>query len=518
MKNTERKSSFLLRLIVGVFLAILAAFFIRPTGDTTAFYEFYFGLFIVFMAGTLFFCFLANKSVVSLKKFSKEFTANNGKYSALNSSNKKINEICDAYKNSFLISGDEDYHKTRANSDLYFGSESWLQDTSYLPIQSFLKIIPGTFIGFGILGTFIGFAGGLTSINIGDYQDTQNLLSGVQNLLDNLKYAFNTSIVGVFGSMFLNFFMIHPLFNRLDHISKEFCDYLDKQFYVTEVDAMAIRDENNNSIPFPVTLNTILSKLEGVSSNINQMGLTIANQVGSEINKSVKETLDKTIEQIIRTEIEKLKEEMNSSIKLLEECQTHLQNAPQKLKDASNLMENSTKNSFEIFEKFNNEIVDIKNAISLMPNDFKNVNDSLNTTIDKLSENQKTLATALAESTDAFSKTTEISESLSRSYREQSEKIEYMISRFTDVLSEYQETSKESKILLEGFNGLDEQIAKIFERINENTQNYGKIVGTSLENYFKNFQDATKDISKQFADSTVALSEEVRRLNGATKA
>ena len=512
---SKRKSSFALRLILGIVLAIFASLFIAPSVSSDVFYFVYFVLFVAFVAGTLLCCILANKTIKALSKFFEEIKEKNGKFSSLTSENSKIDKICVAYKESFLESGDDDYHKTRSNSDLYFGSETWMQDFNYLPIHSFLKIIPGTFIGFGILGTFIGFAGGLSSINI---SDSQSLLNGVQNLLDNLKYAFNTSIVGVLGSMFLNFFMIQPIFNRLDHTSKEFCDYLDSKFYVTEVDALSIIDENNRMIPFPVALNTILTKLEGVSSNINQMGLTIANQVGSEINKTVKDTLDKTIEQIIKAEIEKLKTEMNGSIKILEECQTHLQNAPQKLKDASNLMENSAKNSLEVFEKFNEEIQGIKNAISLMPDDFRNVNQSLNSTVDKLSENQKTLALALSDSTEAFSKTTEISDSLSRSYREQSEKIEQMISRFTDVLEEYRETSKASKELLQGYKGMDEEIAKIFGQINENTQNYGKIVAESLENYFKGFEEATKDISKQFADSTLALSEEVRRLNGATKA
>ena len=184
-------------------------------------------------------------------------------------------------------------------------------------------------------------------------------MSGVQQLLDGLRNAFNTSIVGVLASMFLNFFLIHPLFNKLDRISKDLCDNLDMHFYVTEVDAMAIIDEHNQKKPFPVVLTEILTRLEGVSSNINQMGLTIGNQVTT----SVKETLDKTIEKIIKAEIEKLKEEMNSSIELLKECQTTLQNAPQKLKEAAINMENSSKNSAEVFAKFSDDIIDIKNLL-----------------------------------------------------------------------------------------------------------------------------------------------------------
>lgn len=516
-ENSNHKSeimnypvAFIAKFALAVVLSIFAVKYMFPADNSDVFYNFYLGLFIVFDIGVLLcYCF-ANRSLLLLKNLAKCVMDNNGKYSSLDSKNKQVSGICNAYKKSFLVNDDEDYHRTRANSDLYFGSETWLQDTNQFPIQAFLKIIPGTFIGFGILGTFIGFAGGLSSINI---SDSQSLLNSVQQLLSGLRNAFNTSIVGILASMFCNFVLIHPLFNKLDSASKNFCDYLDNKFYVTEVDAMAIVDENNNKIPFPVVLTQILSRLEGVSSNINEMGLTI----GDQVTKSVKETLDKTIEKIIKEEIEKLKTDLKSSIKLLEECQATLQNAPQHLKEASINLENSSKNSSAVFDQFCENLIDIKNSLALLPKDFNSVNSSLGLTITKLSENQNMLSEALSESASAFEKTKEISQSLSDSYDEQSRKINESISRFSDILMEYKETSKESQELLAGYKGLDEQISKVFLNINENTESYSKIVADSLEKYLKGFRDATKDVSKQFADATLALSEEVRRLNGSSK-
>ncbi len=501
---------FIVKFVFAVVISIFAIKYMFPSDNSDAFYNFYLGLFVIFDIGVLSCYCLANRSLILLKNFSKKVMDNNGRYSSLDSEKKQVNDVCNAYKKSFLVNDDEDYHKTRANSDLYFGSETWLQDTNQFPIQAFLKIIPGTFIGFGILGTFIGFAGGLSSINI---SDSQSLLNSVQQLLGGLRNAFNTSIVGILSSMFCSFVLIHPLFNKLDSTSKNFCDYLDNKFYGTEVDAMAIVDENNNKIPFPVVLTQILSRLEGVSSNINEMGLII----GDQVTKSVKETLDKTIEKIIKEEIKKLKTDLNTSIELLKECQTGLQNAPQYLKEAAINMENSSKNSSAVFEQFSESLIDIKNSLALLPKDFNSVNNSLSLTITKFSENQNMLSNALSESASAFEKTKEISQSLSDSYDEQSRKINESISRFSDILMEYKETSKESKELLAGYKGLDEQISKVFLNINENTESYSKIVADSLEKYLKGFRDATKDVSKQFADATLALSEEVRRLNGSSK-
>lgn len=163
-------------------------------------------------------------------------------------------------------------------------------------------------------------------------------------------------------------------------------------------------------------------------------------------------------------------------------------------------------------------MLNIKNTLALMPEDFSNIDKSIQTTTEKLSANQTTLGNALNESTQAFDKTTEISESLTEAYESQSKKIEEMISKFTDVLNEYKETSKESKELLAGFKGMDEQIAKIFERINENTKSYSEVIGNSLTNYLNSFTDATKDVSAKFADATDALREEVEKLNKSEKA
>lgn len=533
----SRDKSFGGKMALTVILFLVAAYAIRPT-SLDAFYIVYFVLFIAFSILVMSCYCVAQSDISLLCKFFNDFKKSRECKEDLKSDNKSINEICDAYKESFLLN--ETYNKTRSNADLYFGGETFFNDMHKVPIQTFLKIIPGTFIGFGILGTFMGFAGGLGSL---DLENSQNLLNSVENLIGGLKNAFNTSIVGVLGSMFMNFVLIHPLFSKLDRHSKKLCDYLDTKFFVSEVDAMSVTDSNNRQIPFPQTMGIVLEKLEQVASNINHMGAT----VGDQVTQSVKATLDKTIEKIIKEEIKKLKEEINSSIGLLQECQKHLQNAPAHLKEAAEKMQAAAVNNDELFRRQNQESVEaltktieenlnakfavyakaiedtseellnIKNTLALMPEDFSNIDKSIQSTTEKLSANQTILGNALSESTQAFDKTTEISESLTEAYEFQSQKIEEMISKFTDVLNEYKETSKESKELLNGFKGMDEQIAQIFEHINENTKVYSEVIGNSLTNYLNGFTEATKGVSAKFADATDALREEVEKLNKSEK-
>ena len=511
--------SFTIGMGAALLLLAVALITIRPN-NTGIFYVIYYIVFILFSLVVLFCCCIAQKDISLLWKFYTQFKESRGRKEDLRSDNKSINEICIAYSESFLQN--DTYNKTRSNADLYFGGETFFNDMNKLPVQSFLKIIPGTFIGFGILGTFIGFAGGLSSINIAD---SQSLLDGVQNLLDGLKNAFNTSIVGVLASMFLNFVLIHPLFSRLDRNAKMLCDYLDTKFFVSEVDAMSVTDENNQLIPFPQTMGIVLSKLEQVASNINQMGAT----VGDQVTQSVKATLDKTIEKIIKEEIKKLKEEILASITLLQECQQHLQNAPAHLKEAAEKMQAAAQKNNEIynswFEEYaektkgvSNELLNIKNALAGMPGNFSTIDTSVRETAEKLSANQTTLEAALAESTQVLGKTTEINKSLSEDYESQSKKMDDMISQFTSLLNEYKETSRESRELLVGFKGMDQQIAEIFGHINENTKTYSDVIGNSLTGYLQGFTDATKDVSAKFADATDALREEIEKLNKSDKA
>lgn len=460
-------------------------------------YLVYYIIYILFSILVYWLCYLLQKNTDSMKVFFMEILLGNGRYSRLTSGNDKINKICEAYKKSFIVSGNEDYHKTRANSDLYFGVDTWLQDLNKFPLQTFLKIIPGTFIGFGILGTFIGFSVGLTEINVID-GDMQSITSGVQLLLEGLRNAFNTSIVGVVASVYLNFILIHPSLNKLDKTSKELCDYLDSKFYVTEVDAMAVLDEENNLIPFPVALNEMMVKLQNVSDNINHMG----NIVGTQVTESIKSTMDETIEGTIKNEIKKFKEELNAVIETLSECSAQLQAAPQNLKEASGIISEISK-----------EMEKVTEALDKLPEDFLTVVESIDTTSQKIVDNTDSFNHAFDVSTQTLAQTSEITSKIMESYESQVSVIETSAQQIQKVITESNQVTKNSKELLDGYSTVDEHLANIFIDINKNTEKYSSILSESLMGYFKQFQEATKDISKQFAEATIKLSEEIEKLN-----
>ncbi len=530
----------ILILLSTVFLLIMSLIFIWPNGNTTrpSFYNLYFLIYAGFSVFVFFMCLFLKLNTFSMHKFFANLVSENGKYSKLTSPNKKINKICEAYKNSFLVSGDEDYHKTRSNSDLYFGTDTWIQDMNRVPLLTFLKIIPGTFIGLGILGTFIGFSEGLAEIKVSD-GNLESIINGVDSLLAGLKNAFNTSIVGVLASVYLNFLVIHPFSNTLNAISKQLCDYLDSKFYVTEVDAMAILDENHNLKPFPVTMEEMMTKLENVSANINHLG----NTVGLQVTQSIKSTLDETIEGIIRGEINKLKEELNTVIDSLSNCSAQLQAAPQNLKEAAGIMKDSSVTAVEEFKKQNEEAVStltqaitdninskfesyletlnkissvmekVNEGMGKLPENFLSVTNSIDATSQKIIGNSDALSQAFDKSTQTLSQTTELTSKIVQAYETQVSVINNSASQIEKVINESNQVTKNSKELLDGYTSIDEHIASIFDEINRSTEKYTSMLSENLTTYFKSFHDATKDISKQFADATLQLSEEIEKYN-----
>ncbi|MBQ8159645.1 MAG: anti-phage defense ZorAB system ZorA [Clostridia bacterium] len=70
------------------------------------------------------------------------------------------------------------------------------------------ELVPSLLTSLGILGTFLGMTQGLSGL---DVTTTENMMSGVQNLLSGMHFAFGTSVAGVSCSL---------LFNMLNRIAQ----------------------------------------------------------------------------------------------------------------------------------------------------------------------------------------------------------------------------------------------------------------------------------------------------------
>ena len=81
-------------------------------------------------------------------------------------------------------------------AEYYQSAEAYLLHSApNFPLSALIKILPGTFIGFGILGTFLGFSDGISGMSLSGSVD--ELFGMLDVFFHGLHTAFITSIIGV---------------------------------------------------------------------------------------------------------------------------------------------------------------------------------------------------------------------------------------------------------------------------------------------------------------------------------
>ncbi|WII70821.1 hypothetical protein QJS83_10150 [Bdellovibrio sp. 22V] len=68
-------------------------------------------------------------------------------------------------------------------------------------LNDLISILPGLFVVAGILGTFIGIAGGLQELGTMNLQDLENTKNIMDRFLHEISFAMKTSIVGIIFSL-----------------------------------------------------------------------------------------------------------------------------------------------------------------------------------------------------------------------------------------------------------------------------------------------------------------------------
>ncbi|TAE76306.1 MAG: hypothetical protein EAZ83_28455 [Oscillatoriales cyanobacterium] len=92
------------------------------------------------------------------------------------------------------------------------------------------RFVPSVLVALGVLGTFYGIQTGLQNVNLGSLEDTKQLLPSISTLLDGMKTAFSTSLMGLGSSSLFTIVLAwgdrarvanqSNLRNKLDKIAK----------------------------------------------------------------------------------------------------------------------------------------------------------------------------------------------------------------------------------------------------------------------------------------------------------
>ncbi|WP_374035204.1 hypothetical protein ACES2I_05290 [Bdellovibrio bacteriovorus] len=105
-------------------------------------------------------------------------------------------------------------------------------------MNDLISILPGLFVVAGILGTFIGIAGGLQELGTMNLQDLENTKNIMDRFLHEISFAMKTSIAGIIFSL-----MAHVA-NVILSPERAYVSMIDR--FESSLDLLWYRSDNNN--------------------------------------------------------------------------------------------------------------------------------------------------------------------------------------------------------------------------------------------------------------------------------
>lgn len=515
----KSKNSVLISMVLGIIFILLAILFFfngifKFTNRQNSIYSI---VFFVFYAFAFIIPFVILNFAKSIKTHSETLDFEN------NAENKKdvFSKIFLNYKKTFLPEQNDVLGaggKTRTNADLYFNTDELCEAQFSFPIFPIMKIITGTFVGLGILGTFIGFSAAIPNKNIMDVDELDPLFKG-------LNTAFNTSIVGVFSSIFYNFLIVQPLLKLLNQNSKELSDKLDKMYFVTDVEAM-------ESLAHIVegTLDTVQSNTKDLAEKFKDSSTEIFTEAIAEgkdaLNREMNSTAMKLSEiaeilQNTPNAISTLNDELNASI-LESSKQTKIQlettvqiintnlnekfqNFADKLKPSSeNLkfyaekIENASKQIETLPEKINEIHTSFSKSEEELSAKIQDIAGSLRDAISAMGSSYDTILEAIRNTLTKIDKTKNEIDSILEVSKENNNEIS---NNLKSAIEQYGLIKDETKNMLSGYLQVDKSLASIFDQIKNQFENYTNGVGAALTKYMDGFAEGTKNYTTGFTAS-----------------
>lgn len=438
------------------------------------------------------------------------------------SKNKKINDLINSYKTTFINeeTGFPNY-KTRANADLYFNLDTVMGSLApKYPVNKALKLIGSSFIGLGILGTFIGFSVAMNSLSFGSPEE---MLEGIKQLVENgLNTAFNTSIVGVMCSLFYNFLIFNPLIHETNQYFEKLCDDLDQEYYISETEALMqytmTTTEEGDSIPFSDSLNLILSNMRDQTIALkdfnDELSIKLSN-ITQSVNSSMKDFFGEDIKAQVVESIHSNLEELETA---LVTASTQLNEASDSVAETVNKIDNEVANSIE---SFNDALVsalenckDAASHIETVPEKMSGITSALEDAGDKLSSVSDTVSINMESVKDNF-------ETLFNDIQNTQNSVSEILSK-VQVNEEYsgrnlEGLTHETNEILNGFRKVDVSLSNIFEKISEEIANYNTTVSGTLSDYLTQFADASKNFSSTIHGTVDDFNNSMLNVNNTLK-
>ncbi len=295
----------------------------------------------------------------------------------------------------------KEFNKAELNFEIYKSSESLIMH-SYpkFPLAALVKILPGTFVGLGILGTFIGFSDGISEISLTGNVD--ELFGKLDIFFAGLNTAFITSIIGVVLSVFFGIIYQFPLNKIKFHCAKIYSQL------IKELDS-----EEKSKVEFDSYIlsiqeitKTLLTAKESIE-NLPQKFLEVEKSLEESI-LPIKETFG-TMQSTLENYSKQAESLQNASEQIQQTLTKFIENSEQTTLKVNTTLErtiNATKTIQENNAKLNEQISESHKAAM---KDYQEIDENIGSILSEVNKNlteySKIIETTLVQTLEEYNKT-----------------------------------------------------------------------------------------------------------------
>ena len=371
-----------------------------------------------------------------------------------------------------------DGNSVSINPATYQSTEIYLLHSSPdFPLSALIKILPGTFIGFGILGTFLGFSNGISGMRLTGNVD--ELFGKLDTFFLGLNTAFITSIIGVILSVLFGTLLYQWPLNKIKFHCARIYNTLSENQPSPAESAKAEFDSYIGSLQ--EMTKTLLSAKEAIE-------VTLANAVGKievlpekflDVGKSLEESvapvretfgmmqaLLKNYSQQVAAMQQASEQVQNTLVKFIETSEQTTEKVNQNLGQAISTTQNIQESNAKLNEDHRKMLADYKKLYETL----SAIQEKIHSEVTLYSDELKTQFLQLL-----------------ASYSEQTREI---------LKDQNAQLLEERKTTLDDYQKIDENISSILEIVNKNLNDYSatveKTLISTLEEYNKTAQKVTE--------------------------
>jgi len=352
----------------------------------------------------------------------------------------------------------------------------------------------------GVLGTFVGIAWGLLHF------DTGNIESSVPKLLEGLKVAFITSIVGILGSIFLKWTTLSKQRKQSASVKAYTGATVDDLAELLR-DILTIAKKERNETK--EALNSIEETITGKANDLAELLrdiLTVEKEEGRETKdalNSIEKSLTGEGDSTVLTQLQKLRtsfsDKQDDLIRVFSEKQDSLIQAFSEF--AQEMAENNTKALMEALE---NVIKDFNQKITEQFGDnFKHLNQAVGR-INAWQEQYRQQMDELAQEFRIAAESVEKSSQSLAAIAERSDAIVSSAEKLDPILKALQQQIGQMDTQMKAFSALAENARDAFpiieKRLDEFTNGFTHVVKESIDHsyaFMEKQRDALANQSKQ---------------------